>query len=100
VQESYGGNEYLVKVSLHIFERCEVFVGGVRLGVWGVVLVVCVCVGVGGLVLQRARAWPFNPWGASLPLSRPTVCTPSGESTAVVRFWIVRVRDFLTKVCL
>ena len=28
------------------FERCSVFVGGVRLGVWGVVLVVCVCVGV------------------------------------------------------
>ena len=27
------------------------FVGGVRLGVWGVVLVVCVCVGVGGVVL-------------------------------------------------
>jgi len=33
------------------FERCYVFVGGVRLGVWGVVLVVCVCVGVGGVVL-------------------------------------------------
>jgi len=30
-----------------------VFVGGVRLGVWGVVLVVCVCVGVGGVVLCR-----------------------------------------------
>ena len=29
------------------------FVGGVRLGVWGVVLVVCVCVGVGGVVLCR-----------------------------------------------
>ena len=27
------------------------FVGGVRLGVWGVVLVVCVCVGVGGVGL-------------------------------------------------
>ena len=27
------------------------FVGGVRLGVWEVVLVVCVCVGVGGVVL-------------------------------------------------
>jgi len=35
------------------FERCSVFVGGVRLGVWGVVLVVCVCVGVGGVVLCR-----------------------------------------------
>jgi len=35
------------------FERCEVCVGGVRLGVWGVVLVVCVCVGVGGVVLCR-----------------------------------------------
>ena len=31
------------------FERCYVFVGGVRYGVWGVVLVVCVCVGVGVL---------------------------------------------------
>ena len=29
------------------------FVGGVRLGVWGVVLVVCVCVGAGGVVLCR-----------------------------------------------
>jgi len=28
-----------------------VFVGGVRLGCWGVVLVVCVCVGVGGGVV-------------------------------------------------
>jgi len=28
-------------------------VGGVRLGVWGVVLVVCACVGVGGVVLCR-----------------------------------------------
>jgi len=27
------------------FERCSVFVRGVRLGVWGVVLVVCVCRG-------------------------------------------------------
>ena len=35
------------------FERCEVFVGGVRLGVWGVVLVVCVSVGVGAVV----RCW-------------------------------------------
>jgi len=37
------------------FERCLVFVGGVRLGVWAVVLVVCVCVcvGVGGVVLRR-----------------------------------------------
>jgi len=26
--------------------ECEVIVGGVRLGVWGVVLVVCVCVSV------------------------------------------------------
>ena len=33
------------------FERCDVFVWGVRLGVWGVVLVVCV--GVGGVVLCR-----------------------------------------------
>jgi len=31
------------------------FVGGVRLGGWGVVLVVCMCVGVGGVVLCRAR---------------------------------------------
>jgi len=30
------------------FERCSVFVGGVRLGVWGVVLAVCVC---------RCRGW-------------------------------------------
>jgi len=30
-----------------------VFVGDVGLGVWGVVLVVCVCVGVGGVVLCR-----------------------------------------------
>jgi len=30
-----------------------VFVGGGRLGVWGVVLVVCVCVGVEGVVLCR-----------------------------------------------
>jgi len=30
------------------FERCEVFVGGVRLGVWGVVLFVCACVSVSG----------------------------------------------------
>ena len=29
------------------------FVGGGRLGVWGVVLVVCVCVGVEGVVLCR-----------------------------------------------
>ena len=29
------------------------FVGGVRLGVWAVVLVVCACVGVGGVVLCR-----------------------------------------------
>ena len=35
------------------FELCSVFVGGVRLGVWGVVLVVCVGVGVGGVVLCR-----------------------------------------------
>jgi len=35
------------------FERCEVFVGGVGLGGWGVVLVVCVCVDVGGVVLCR-----------------------------------------------
>ena len=27
--------------------------GGVRLGVWGVVLIVCLCVGVGGVVLCR-----------------------------------------------
>jgi len=25
------------------FERCSVFVGGVRLGVWGIVVVACVC---------------------------------------------------------
>jgi len=35
------------------FERCSVFVGGVRLGGWGVVRVVCVCVGDGGVVLCR-----------------------------------------------
>jgi len=33
--------------------ECWVFVGGVRLGVWGVVLVVCVCVDVGCVVLCR-----------------------------------------------
>ena len=27
------------------FARCEVFVAGVRLGVWGAVLVICVCRG-------------------------------------------------------
>jgi len=32
------------------FERCLVFVGGVRLGVWGVVLAVCVCVSVSGVL--------------------------------------------------
>jgi len=35
------------------FKRCSVFVGGVRLGVWCVVLVVSVCVGVGRVVLCR-----------------------------------------------
>jgi len=35
------------------FERCKVFGGGVRLGVWGGVLVVCVCVSAGGVVLCR-----------------------------------------------
>jgi len=29
-----------------------VFVGGVRLGVWGVVLVVCVCVSVSGVLFS------------------------------------------------
>jgi len=32
---------------------CSVFVGAVRLGVWGVVLVVSVCVGVWDVVLCR-----------------------------------------------
>ena len=32
--------------------QSPVAVGGVRLGVWGVVLVLCVCVGVGGVVLS------------------------------------------------
>ena len=35
------------------FERCSVFMGGVCLGGWGVVLVVCVCVGVRGVVRCR-----------------------------------------------
>jgi len=35
-----------------LLERCEVFVGGVRLGVWGVVLVVCVCVYVSGVLFS------------------------------------------------
>ena len=34
------------------FERCCVFVGSVRFGVRGVVLVVCVCVGVGGVICR------------------------------------------------
>jgi len=44
---------YIIEFLSFTFERCSVFVGGVRLGVWGVVLVVCVCVGVGGVVLCR-----------------------------------------------
>jgi len=38
---------------LIFLRRGEVFVGGAHLEVWGVVLVVCVCVGVGGVVLCR-----------------------------------------------
>ena len=34
------------------FERCEVFVGGVRLGVAGVVLAMCVCVSVSGVLFS------------------------------------------------
>jgi len=34
------------------FERCSVFVGGVRLGVWGVLLVMCVCVSVSGVLFS------------------------------------------------
>jgi len=34
------------------FERREVFVGGVRLEVWGAVLVVCVCVSVSGVLFS------------------------------------------------
>ena len=76
--------------------RCQVFVGGDRLGVWGVVLVVCVCVGCVALCrcvcvcdlliflpictsscaplvfLSRQRA-PFAlRWPASLPPYPPT----------------------------
>jgi len=35
-----------------------VFVGGVRLGVWSVVLVVCVC--VGGVVLGLNSGYPLT----------------------------------------
>jgi len=36
-------------------------VGGVRLGVWGVVLVVCVCVGARGVVLCRCACVCVRP---------------------------------------
>jgi len=47
-----GGGTHLRRAT---FERCLVFVGGIPLGDWGVVLVVCVCVcvGVGRVVLCR-----------------------------------------------
>jgi len=38
-----------------------VFVGGVRLGVWGVVLVVCVCVSVSGVLFSvGVCVWPVS----------------------------------------
>jgi len=53
-------------------------VGGVRLGVWGAVLVVCVCVDVGGVVLCRCVCVcpPSNPPGV---FQR---CLPNGNFRA------------------
>jgi len=55
-----------------------VFVGGVRLGVWGVVLVVCVRVGVGGVVLCRCVCVCdllifFSMSGSVTPTTRPQI---------------------------
>ena len=45
------GSPLLCALACNTFERCSVFVGGVRLGVRAVVL--AACVGVGGVVLCR-----------------------------------------------
>ena len=67
------------------------------MGVWGVDLVVCVCFGVGGVILCRCVCvWPVDLYTNQQP-SHPTKPAPStggatrGDSSALRSAFVVRV---------
>ena len=67
------------------FKRCYVFVGGVRLGVWGAVLVVCVCVArvlfFVGVCVSNQR-YHYREDASSMVTAGATANTTEGNSRA------------------